>query len=777
MGGRTHAQRLPSGWSLRALTVTLALLSAGCTCSEPPRQDETAPSALVDSSNASPQENPAPKTYVERLDLLPTLGSCDLTLGGQAIDFAEGSSEYRRAEGITRPAPLAHETKAGVTTALLDRAETSLRFWLTEPAPELALGAEIEGRGSSQVAAYIDGVRLGSARLGTGKPSVISLGPKPGPFPAGAHTLRISLSRTGKSRLGAALRWVRIGPPGTLEREAPPPLAALSTEVTLGEEQHRALVLRRGATLRCPVRPPRGAKLRTTLGVWGNLGATAEIALIREDGSRTVLLREALEAPDPKDKDKSKRTLVRPVEVELAALGDEPGYLEFSAPEVDAGGRLAFADPEILITRRAPTEPPRAKRAVVILLSGLGTRHLPPAGGSTGLTFIPHLRRQGTVFSSYRAITTSPVGVVASLLTGRAPWVHQVDGLELELGRGQGTLGEALEARGGRAAMFTGVPTSFGEFGLSRGFERFVSISPAEDRPATAPLDDAKIWLEKRLGLDAPVLAVVHLRGAHPPYDVTQERARELPPSEYGGDLEPRRAAVQLHDVRARTRASARRLPREDWLRLASLEDEALLAQSRAIVEFSNWLASVDDETLLVVLGDVSSGTPPEIPYSPDAPLDIEYTSSPLLAVFPHGHRAREREEAPVSTLDVTHTLASMLGVELDIVGAEPLHLGEDSELAEARSRVFVASRAGHAVATLGRFELRLDKSGARLCELDVDPGCLDDRSAKRPILARLLDSAALAHLAIEPTSTALPERRSESKRLDDALTVFGLDP
>src|SRR5690606_33776247 len=70
-----------------------------------------------------------------------------------------------------------------------------------------------------------------------------------------------------------------------------------------------------------------------------------------------------------------------------------------------------------------------------------------------------------------------------------------------------------------RAAMFTGVPTTFGFFGFEPHWDRFQSYPPNGGRLATAPIDDAAAWLSETLAPNEsrPMLAFVHGRGGHPP--------------------------------------------------------------------------------------------------------------------------------------------------------------------------------------------------------------------------------------------------------------------
>ena len=83
-------------------------------------------------------------------------------------------------------------------------------------------------------------------------------------------------------------------------------------------------------------------------------------------------------------------------------------------------------------------------------------------------------------------------------------------------------------------------------------------------------------FIKKNRATESPLLVFVHLRGGHAPFDISKDVARELPPAEYGGDLSPRRAAIQVAEVRTRSHPARRRIPEEDWVRLGAMRKAAL---------------------------------------------------------------------------------------------------------------------------------------------------------------------------------------------------------
>jgi len=95
-------------------------------------------------------------------------------------------------------------------------------------------------------------------------------------------------------------------------------------------------------------------------------------------------------------------------------------------------------------------------------------------------------------------------------------------------------------------------------------------LSPVQDLPASAPLEHARAWLEQAIERDRDLrrLLVIHVRGGHPPWDLTHEEVNELEPREYLGMLEARRGGILLAHQRAQPRPLQRRLAPADWTRL-----------------------------------------------------------------------------------------------------------------------------------------------------------------------------------------------------------------
>jgi hypothetical protein len=290
--------------------------------------------------------------------------------------------------------------------------------------------------------------------------------------------------------------------------------------------------------------------------------------------------------------------------------------------------------------------------------------------------------------------------------------------------------------------MFSGVPTTSGAFGFDSGWDEFEAISPVKDEPASAPLERATAWLETELGEERAErrFVMVHLRGAHPPWDLTKEEAARLPPEEYGGLLDPRRGGIILGRLRGRRAAHQRRIAEEDWIRLAALENEALAKQDAALRKLLTLLKKKNewDSTLIVLAGDVARGEGPEPPYHPAAPLAEDKLLVPLIVKFPSGSLAGKQSDTRVTSVDVAVTVLRALRLE-----PPPQMAGRDlfqsaSGVEPLAGRAYIATLGDRYATRFGRFRLAGQLGQVpELCAMDVDPACVEDLLEKKPLAAQ----------------------------------------
>ncbi|HEY4118251.1 MAG TPA: sulfatase-like hydrolase/transferase, partial [Byssovorax sp.] len=454
--------------------------------------------------------------------------------------------------------------------------------------------------------------------------------------------------------------------------------------------------------------------------------------------------------------------------------------VELVATQARRGSRVLFGDPVVLPSIDAPSPPPRPAHAVVIVVvDGVERPEMPPwnAAPAPLLATFGDLAVTATVFDHHRAPTTVVPAVVASLLTGLPPREHGLVDLAARLPPSVATLATVARDASVRTAMFTGVPTTFRAFGFAEGWEKFVEFTPPSGDPAIAPIDAATAWITEvaHAANEPRMLAVVHARGGHPPWDVVD--ATTLPPKDYTGFVDPRRAAQTLGKMRHRRKKEP--LAETDRVRIHALEQVALGGQDHAIGALVSSLktANLWDTTLFIVTGDVSSGASDDALFGDGLPLTEQVLTLPLYVHFPGSVHAAERVKEPTEIVDLTRTVVDALGLsfarsidarDLGRVADNPNGAASAPQIATLGERY--AARWGSVVVS-GRFP-----KPPAVCDLAVDPVCAFDRRDLMPVstyavFQRIVaaDVAARARGSVREPATLDPETLA-------ALNVWGSD-
>jgi hypothetical protein len=736
--------RLLARAPLAAVALTCALVF-GCRRDPPPPPPPPAatpgPTAPPSSSAEPTQDSPSGQP---RDSLIARAAGCEIEHHGRLLDLGvEAASPWT---GFRFAEPSADEVVLRDSATFLEVSSRSLAYelWLDQRIERLRVSLRGRAGAAKRVQVNVDGRRLGVVRLPEGEPKAFDFPELPSELEPGLHRFEVHFGGAARGSRGvlAELDWLRIS--GADDRAgdegyAAPTLSDIVQNVALGNLPRRALVLRAPTTLRCFVRPVNGTTLRVHLGLWGNGRGAAEIVGQREGGEPVTL-----ESRKVAGGDSSAWTSL---DVDLSRFAGEPLSLELKATDATRGGRVAFGDPELLQRSVAPPVVKPTRVAVLVVLGSVEQARVPPWGPTGPLGSLGTLAREGAAFSRYRAPSTAPASVLATLLTGLGPRAHQLEAPMLKLPSTIRTLPRLVKEANGSVAFFSGVPTTFAPFGFGTGWDAFETFSPVKDIAASEPFARAAAWLQKELE-ERPLarhLLVIHARGAHPPWDVTREEALRLKPPEYNGAIDPRRSGVILGALRTRT--TVRKLREDDVLRLHELADLALAKQDAGLGQVFSVLRSAGawDGSLVVVMGDVGPGTTPDLPYDPAGPLSEDRLSVPLLVKLPDGALAGKDVPVPVTAPDVTTTIARALEVGVGFPAAVDL-------VERAGGGRTVESTAQHATLP-GRYATRVGpwllrgELGARprLCALDVDPACAVDAFEDRTVAARVAWLAALS--------------------------------
>ncbi|MFO0758998.1 MAG: sulfatase-like hydrolase/transferase [Byssovorax sp.] len=729
--------------SALAVAIAIAISLAGCNgCRGTSRGDAPRPS-----STASVAAPPPPPPARIQANLIKALPRCDIDHRGPFFDFGTDAVIGRFGWIAGQPPGMTLNEHDGSTWARFSDRKLSLTFTLAETS-SIFVAARAVGYGAKSIAVALDDQPLGTLTLAHQQIRIAQTGTTTLPVDAGLHTL--TLRFFGRVREGDAfadLDWLRVGiPDENAPTYGPPTLRDVIAEAAaLGGVPHESLALRAPGSVRCAVRLPRAGEIRTAVGVQGMGEGEAEIRLLR-DGQKPELLRTVhLEGGE--------HAVWTPVAMPLGEGRAELAALELRATLSPKGGRVLFGDPLIALTSPPPPPTPPARAVVIVVLDGVERAQLPPynPGASRALGALGELALTATVFDQHRAPTPIVSAVMASLLTGLPPTAHGLTDAGARLPAGETTIAGVARDAAVRTAMFTGVPGSFKAFGFGASWERFQEYSPVSGDPATAPFDAAAAWLVEtaKSAPEAHLLAVIHARGGHPPWDVTSKELSSALPPDYTGLIDPRRGAQTVAKMR-RSKHAATIITEADRLRVRSLTEIALAGQDRALGALIAALrtANLWDATLFAVTGDVASGAGDFFAegFELKDPLKEPVLSLPLYVHFPGGAHGGRRIAEPTEIIDLAPTALAVLGLsssrpprgrDLSRVASELDMPASVPQIAVLDNRY--AARAGDLVLS-GKYP-----SPPQLCDLALDPTCAFNRRDTMPIAATAIFRSVVA--------------------------------
>lgn len=565
-----------------------------------------------------------------------------------------------RLDTTNRPAGQREVTREGASWLEISTKSISLWFhqWQTEP---VFVQARIRGLGARQALARIDGKVVGALRFSREQVQIVQTKPTQDPLEAGHHVLSLAFSGAKRDEASAEIDWIRVG---TLDNDpttfGAPTFRDIAAHTTIGGQPHRALALRGPGRVRCTVALSPAMRFQTSIGLSGTGQGQARIELVRNDANVPTKL---LHATDLSSDGKSADT----VDVSLEGLNHQLASIDLIAKSTSAGGRILFGDPRLLTSTPKVTSRPQAQVMVVVVLSGASRNQLPPYSEVQGLVTLSKIAQSAVTFYNHRAPTTTASGSVASLLTGLSAAQHRMTDPLSKLPQTTATI--ATAARDGRVttAMFTGNPTTFEPFGLSRGWDRFVTVSPVSGQESNEPLLQARTWIDEQLKKDKnrSLLVVVHARAGHPPWTATAEQAKDLPPPEYAGNLNSRRGGQILAMERNR-RFGRRPMPAQDRVRAQAFADLALVAEDKLLGELVQVLRhhKVWDASTLIVTSDIAMGGAGRIPFGDGEELGEDVLEIPLIVRFPQDRMQGARLQSATQVTDVARSILLLMGLQ-----------------------------------------------------------------------------------------------------------------
>ncbi len=709
-----------------------ALLAPGCTCgrgssatSAPSPQATHVPPAVDVDAGATP-------AHPVVLDMVRDIDACALGHRGVLLDFGDPSMKDDMHPGF-----VAHgedelvEHEGATWLRVRSRTVTASFTWpaFANEGPDSSVYVEVRLRGvtARAMTLAIDGKTVGTETLVRTSPRVVLARP-PAPLTLAPGSHELTMRFVGGPRSSdeplAELDWAHVGTGDTTEPYAAPTRADVVVDTAVGGRSLRALSLRAPGFVRCATWVPANATVEASLATAGGGDADVEARLVR-DRHAPVVLGTAHVAGGGLS--------WAPWSVPVTGLDGDGALasLEIVVKRASKGTRVLLGEPRAVVAESSPLPAPSPVRSVLmVVLGSTPAKALAPWGGPHAAPELSRLASAGTTFAANRATSSLASSVLATILTGLPPRVHGVDDPDARLPRGPTTLEEACKQGGLSTAAFTANPTTGAIFGFDRGWDTFTAHDPLENVPGTAVFDDAAAWIDAHKG--ERFLVVVHARGGHPPWEATPDELKAMPPENYLGILEPQRAAEAL----TKARRHNGRFKEDDRARAWALFDHALDTDDQALGRLLSALraAGREDDTAVIVTGDVAPTEGPPVPFVDVETLDEPLLATPLVIRWPGG-LAGLHVDAPSSPLDLARTVVSALGLS----PIPQSFQGED--LARVARGALVPATRPLAATRQGRFSVRWGQfvllghheREQRMCDLSLDPACVADVRATSP--------------------------------------------
>jgi hypothetical protein len=718
------------------LAVLVLVTALGCgKGGSAPAPEKTTSSTVASASSSSSSSNGDDGGGVV-FDVVRDFSRCQLSHHGVLLDF--GDEGLASAFGL-RDGSGAREIVERDGATWLRVRERRITMSFLSPADiassdaGLVVEARARGVAAKTMTVSINGKSAASLSLDRTRASVVSARSTTAAVTEGQNELTITFAGAarGDKDVLAEIEWLHIGPPSDETSYAAPTRADVLGNATVGGVAKPSLSLRGPGSCACTFFVPTTAQFEAALSV--TKGGEGDVELrAHRDRSPTELLGSWHVSADDANAWKN-------VNVALPSFS-APVELEMAVTKSSKGARIILGAPRVLRETSAtpPSPAPHAENVVLVVLGEVSPHTIASFGGRLALPEIDALAKRGYTFDAHRSQTTLSSGALASMLSGLSPRDHGVSDPSARLPQRITTIADAARQAGIDTAMFTANPLTGRAFGFDRGFSTFVAHSPAEETPATAVFDEAVKYIEGKKDTGR-FLMVVHARGAHPPWDVTPDDLKDLPPANYTGGLEPRHAGELMS--KARRVPPVLRFQDADRARAWALADVALLAHDKAIGRLVAALKTAGRETntAIIVTADLAADETAHVPFGDPDTLDEQLLDVPLVIVPPGGVSAK-RLSAPTISSDLAVSILASLGLTppSQFSGKNLWSLATSLNTEEGRARLAVLGP--RFSGRIGPFVMiGTDTRETRLCSLELEPACATDVRATHPIATQAL--------------------------------------
>ena len=738
--------------------LALALLAPGCSRRHAPESPSPplAPNPAATEGAAAGQERGGRVV----LDISGGLDACTLGHRGVLLDFGDPSMRAALHPGtldrsVERAEDESVEHEGASWMRVRSRVLTTSFYWPAvasdDPDGSAFVEARVRGILARAASVSIDGRPVGVWTLGKhdsgdkGETRVVmARASTPLTLAPGGHELTLHFiggARATDEAL-AEIDWVHVGTGEPVEPYAAPTHGEVAIDATVGGRSMRTVSLRAPGFVHCSGWIPANATLEVSLATAGGEEADIEALLIRDRRTPIVLGTAHVEGDDA----------WAPWSVPVTGLEGDGALasIELAVLRASAGTRVLLGGASVVAAGTTPTATtPVVRNVLLVVLGSTAAKALAPWGGPHAVPAFARLAAEGATFTENRASSSLANAVFASMLTGLPARAHGLDDPGARLPDGVVTVEEACRQGGVATAMFTANPTTGAAFGFDRGWDTFVSHDPLEDGPATQVFDEAAAWIEARK--QDRFFVVVHARGGHPPWDAAPEDLKAMPPDGYLGIIEPRRAAEAL----AKVRKHPGRFKDDNRMRAWALYDHAVDAHDDALARLFAALRSAghEDDTAIVVTGDVAASEAPSVPFDDSEALDEPLLATPLAIRWPPASAlGGRRVDAPSTPVDLARTMLDSLGLEPPAAfqGVDLASLAQGT--ATVIQRPLAATRAARFSVRWGPYVLMgLRERETRVCDLSLDPTCIADVRATSPLALEPIQRFAVDTLQRRP--------------------------
>jgi arylsulfatase A-like enzyme len=737
---------------IESACLALALLAPGC--SRKHAAEPLAGPAPTDPARERVAADPARGGRVV-LDIAGGLDGCTLGHRGVLLDFGDPSMRAALHPGsidraLDRAEDESVEHEGASWLRVRSRVLTSTFYWpavaTDDPEGSAYVEARVRGILARTASVLIDGRPVGVWSLGKGETRiVVARASLPLTLAPGGHELTLHFvggARATDEAL-AEIDWAHVGTGEPGEPYAAPTHDEVAVDATVGGRAMRTVSLRAPGFVHCSGWIPANATLEVSLATAGGGDADVQALLIRDRRSPIVLGTAHVDGEGAE---------WAPWSVPVTGLEGEGALasIELAVLRAGPGTNVLLGGASVVAAGSAPaTTTPAVRNAVLVVLGSTSAKALAPWGGPHAVPALTRVAAEGTMFGANRASSSLANAVVASMLTGLPARSHGLEDAGARLPDGIVTVEEACRQGGVATAMFTANPTTSGAFGFDRGWDTFVAHDPLEDGPATQVFDEAAAWIEAHKA--DRFLVVVHGRGGHPPWDAAPEDLKTMPPDGYLGIIEPRRAAEAL----AKVRKHPGRFKDDDRVRAWALYDRAVDTHDEALGRLLASLGSAghEDDTAVVVTGDVAASEAPSVPFDDSEALDEPLLATPLAIRWPPASGlGGRRVDAPSTPIDLARTVLDSLGLSPPAAfqGIDLAGLAQGT--AAVVERPLAATRATRFSVRWGPYVLMgLRERETRVCDLSLDPTCIADVRATSPLALDPIQRFAVDTLARRP--------------------------